>query len=376
MRILVTSFFLVSTLLIASQMGFSQNLPKLGDRLTDKQATAFAKLALTGMNQEYPNKPSNVMVGPQSLKSPKDMHPAFYGCFDWHSSVHGHWMLVRLLKHYPNNSMAGEIREKLNQHLTAENLQAEAAHFAQKHNKAFERMYGWAWYFRLVIECETWDDKDAQLWRKNLQPLEKMLVRRTMDYLPKLTFPVRTGVHPNTAFALGQTLDYARIVKNESLEKLIVKRSRDYYGRDRDYPFDYEPSGQDFFSAGWNEADLMRRVLDKDEFARWFDDFLPGLSDKKGIQSPVEVSDVTDGKIVHLAGLDLSRAWCLQGVAAQLDEDDPRRKLMLDSAAAHAKVGFKYVFSGNYAGEHWLATFAVYTVDQVGAELESKKTER
>ena len=344
----------------------AQELPELGDKLNDKQVVAFAKLALKGMDQEYPNKPSNVMADASDVRSPKAMHPAFFGCFDWHSSVHGHWMLVRLLKKYPRNPLARQIRDNLNAHLTEDKLKAEAEYFEKKNNKSFERMYGWAWYFRLVAECHTWDDADARRWRKALQPLEKVLVERTHDYLPKLTFPIRTGVHPNTAFALGQALDYARIVGDKKLESLIVKRSREYFGRDRDYPFHYEPSGQDFFSAGWNEADLMRRVLSKKEFAEWFRKFAPQVNDPKKMQKPVEVSDVTDGKIVHLAGLDLSRAWCLQGVAAQLDDDDPRKKIMLDSAKAHAAMGFKYVFSGSYEGEHWLATFAIYTLDQVG----------
>ncbi len=360
--------FFASLLFAMSPMLTAQELPKLGDRLTSKQVVAFSELALKGMDQEYPNKPSNVMAGPESVQSPKEMHPAFYGCFDWHSSVHGHWMLVRLLKQYPNNPKARVIREKLNAHLTAEKLKAEAEYFAKKHNKSFERMYGWAWYFRLVAECETWDDQDAKKWRENLKPLEAILVQRTEDYLPKLTYPIRTGVHPNTAFALGQALDYARIVKNEKLEDLIVKRSRDYFLKDTKYPFDYEPSGQDFFSAGWNEADLMRRVLDQKEFAAWFDAFLPNLESAKDLQTPVEVSDVTDGKIVHLAGLDLSRAWCLQGVASELPKNDPRKKLLQDSATEHAAMGFKYVFSGSYEGEHWLATFAIYTLDQVAVK--------
>ena len=346
----------------------AQDLPKLGDELSEAQVTAFAQLALKGMDQEYPNKPSNTMAGPESVQSPKEMHPSFYGCFDWHSSVHGHWMLVRLLRKYPENELAKEIRNKLNQHLTAENLKKETEYFELDHNKTFERMYGWAWYFRLVAECHQWDDADAQRWRENLKPLEKVLVKKTTDYLPKLSFPIRTGVHPNSAFALGQTLDYARIVGDTELEKLIVQRSKDYFGNDRAYPFGYEPSGQDFFSAGWNEADLMRRVLSAKDFAIWLKAFLPKIESVKDMQQPVEVSDVTDGKIVHLAGLDLSRAWCMQGVAAQLSDDDPLKKILTQSAKDHAQMGFRYVFSGEYEGEHWLATFAIYALDQVGID--------
>lgn len=341
-------------------------LPKLGDRLTEQQVVLFAELALKNIDIEYPNKPSNVMAGPESVRSPKAMHPAFYGCFDWHSSIHGHWMLVRLLKAYPDSKIASKVRASLNKHLTRENLQAETAYFSKPHNSSFERMYGWAWAFRLAAELHDWDDTDGKRWRENLKPLENLLVQRTLDYLPRLTYPIRTGVHPDSGFALGQTLDYARTVGNRELEKLIVTRSREYYLADRDYPFRYEPSGQDFFSSGLNEADLMRRVLSAEEFAGWLDSFFPDITKPDGFVTPVEVSDVTDGKIVHLAGLDLSRAWCMQGIAAALPKDDPRVSVLTRSAADHARIGFGYVFSGHYEGEHWLATFAIYALDRVG----------
>ncbi len=341
-----------------------KDLPVLGDKLTDDQVTLFAKLALKNIDIEYPNKPSNVMAGAESVQSPKEMHPAFYGCFDWHSSIHGHWMLVRLLKNHPDCSVRDRVRKSLNEHLTAANLKAETDYFSKKHNKSFERMYGWAWTFRLAAELHTWDDADGKKWAANLKPLEDLLVQRTMDYLPKLGYPIRTGVHPDSGFALGQALDYARTVGNKDLEALIVKRARDFYANDRDYPFRYEPSGQDFFSSGWNEADLMRRVLPPGEFAKWLDGFMADISTVK----PVEVTDVTDGHIVHLAGLDLSRAWCMQGIASALPKGDPRVAKLMDSAAAHAKMGFGYVFSGHYEGEHWLATFAIYTLSRVGCE--------
>ncbi len=343
-------------------------LPELGDTLTEPQVAAFAELALKGMDQQYPNKPSNVMVGPESVRSPQEMHPAFYGCFDWHSSVHGHWMLVRLIRLHPSHPMAETIREKLAAHLTKENLLKETEYFAEDHNKNFERMYGWAWLFRLVAELHQWDDRQGNQWRENLRPLEALLIDKVTDYLPKLTYPIRTGVHPDTAFALGQILDYARSVGRPELEQLIVRRSRDYYLNDRDYPSNYEPSGEDFFSPGLNEADLMRRVLNQSEFDRWLTSFMPSLgkSNDHRLLQPVDVSDVTDGKIVHLAGLDLSRAWCFQGVAHALGDADPRREVLMRAAREHAAKGFQYVFSGHYEGEHWLATFAVYTLTQVG----------
>ncbi len=346
----------------------AQDMPKIGDRLTDDQVAAFAQLALKNIRTEYPNKPSNVVVDRASVRTPKEMHPAFYGCFDWHSAVHAHWMLVRLLKMYPNSSVADEIREVLEETLSDENLRGELRYFQEEQNKAFERAYGWAWYLRLVIELDGWDDPQARRWRAHLSDLEGLLVERLIDYLPKLTYPIRTGIHPDTGFALGHALDYARKMNERSLEELIVQRARDYYLADVDYPMLYEPSGQDFFSSGLNEADLMRRVLSQDEFSQWFDRFLPKLKQGDGGNRfiPCEVSDVTDGYIVHLAGLNLSRAWCMQGIASALPPDDPRVALLRNSAEAHAKMGYQYVFSGHYEGEHWLATFAIYLLDGVG----------
>jgi hypothetical protein len=296
------------------------------------------------------------------------MHPAFYGCFDWHSSVHGHWMLVRLLKDYPGSSVEEQIRSKLAENLSAENLAGELSYFEEKQHKTFERTYGWAWYLRLVAELQTWDDPQGKQWRENLRGLEELLVQRTIDYLPKLSFPIRTGIHPDTGFALGQILDYARIIDNKDLAEMIVARARDYYLADVDYPTRYEPSGQDFFSSSLNEADLMRRVLTQAEFAHWFDKFIPELGGGDGgnLLVPVTVSDVTDGYIVHLAGLDLSRAWCMKGIASALPKSDPRVAILEKSASEHADMGFKYVFSGHYEGDHWLATFAVYLQAGVG----------
>ena len=345
-------------------------MPKLGDRLSDSQVASFAKLALKNIQTEYPNKPGNVVVDDESVRTPKEMHPAFFGCFDWHSSVHGHWMLIRLLKDYPDSDVEAEIRKKLNENLSAENLAGELSYFKEKQHKSFERTYGWAWYLRMVDELEGWDDADGKRWRENLRGLEELLVGRTIDYLPKLSFPIRTGVHPDTGFALAQILDYARKLKNTELEELVVKRARDYYANDVNYPTLYEPSGQDFFSSCLNEADLMRRVLSKDEFAQWFDKFLPVLRNGDGgnLLVPVEVSDVTDGYIVHLAGLNLNRGWCMQGIASSLPESDSRVALLNKSASEHADMGFKYVFSGHYEGDHWLATFAIYLQARVGVE--------
>lgn len=356
------------TTLATPEQSVEDDMPKLGDRLTPDQVTKFARLALKNIQTEYPNKPSNVVVDEASVRTPKTMHPAFYGCFDWHSSVHGHWMLVKLLKDYPGSPVDAEIRKKLSENLTAENLAGELAYFQEKQHKTFERTYGWAWYLRLAAELETWDDPQGKQWRADMKGLEDLLIQRTFDYLPKLTFPIRTGLHPDTGFALGQILDYARVMKHQKLEQLLVKRARDYYLNDTDYPTKYEPSGQDFFSSCLNEADLMRRVLSQDEFVTWFDKYIPELKNGDGgnLLIPVVVSDVTDGYIVHLAGLDLSRGWCMQGIASALPQDDPRVATLTKSAEAHAKLGFKYVFSGHYEGDHWLATFAIYLQTKTG----------
>jgi hypothetical protein len=231
-------------------------------------------------------------------------------------------------------------------------------------------MYGWAWFLRLVIELENWDDPDAKVWRENLRPLEDVLVARMLDYLPKLEFPIRTGEHPDTGFALGQILDYARSMNKPDLEQLVVERARKYYLADRDYPVQYEPSGQDFFSSCWNEADLMRRVLKNAELQAWLDDYLPQMVEQfaDGTIRTVEVSDPTDGKLVHLAGLNLHRAWCMKSVALSLPDADPRREVLLFHAASHLHAGLKYVNSGHYEGDHWLATFALYASTMPGNE--------
>lgn len=336
--------------------------------MDEEQVGKFAKLALDGIGREYPNKPSNVMADADGVRSPREMHPSFYGSFDWHSSVHGHWLLVRVLKLFPGHPMEDEIRSALAVHLAAEPLQIEAEYFAEKLNRNFERMYGWAWALRLVEELHHWDDKQGQQWRENLRPLEDLLVQKTIDYLPKLTWPIRTGVHPDSAFAIGQILDYARTVENRELEQLLVETAMRFYSADRDYPAEYEPSGEDFFSAGLNEADLMRRVLESDAYEDWLSGFFPELPNATlgNLLTPVGVSDVTDGKIVHLAGLNLSRAWTLQGIASALPEDSPVKAIFAKSANEHAAAGLAYVFSGHYEGEHWLATFAIYHLTKVG----------
>jgi hypothetical protein len=331
----------------------------------------FARLALGAVQKAYPNKPAHVITADDDLLTPEQRHPVFWGSFDWHSAVHSHWLLLRLIKLYPDNPVVADVRKYLNTAFTADKLQAEADYFFLDGTRGFERMYGWAWLLRLAQELDDFSqDPDAKRWREYIRPLEDVIVSRTMIYLPKLKHPIRTGVHPDTGFALAFTLDYARQVNNQDLIKLILNRARTFYLQDQNYPAAYEPSGEDFFSSGLNEADLMRRVLSPAEFANWFDRFLPdfGSDADNNLLKPVAVTDVSDGRLVHLAGLDLSRAWTLSGIASALDDDSQQSQILKAAAAAHLEAGLAYVFSGDFMGEHWLASFAVYHMTGAGIE--------
>lgn len=340
--------------------------PKEILKMTRAQASSFANLALKGLRKEYPNKPGDVVNSEADVKNPRAVHPAFYGSFDWHSSVHGHWMLVRLLRRFPNLEERQAIRGVLGEHLTAKNLQAEADYFARPNSQSFERPYGWAWLLKLAEEIHDWDDADAKQWSKNLKPLTEAIVARYLAYFPKQTYPIRSGVHPNTAFGLAFALDYARAVDHKPLQALLAERSRTYFGQDAHIPAHWEPDGADFFSPSLMEADLMRRVLPPAEFRTWFARFLPLVAkgEPKTLFTPAKVSDRSDPQIVHLDGLNLSRAWCVRSIAAALDKDDPARRVLLDSAARHAEAALVHVASGDYAGEHWLASFAVYLLSE------------
>jgi hypothetical protein len=330
--------------------------------LTAHQASSFARLALKGVNKEYPNKPEHVLAGPDDVKGPVALHPAFFGFYDWHSSVHGHWMLARLLHLFPDLPEAKEIRAVLAAHLTADNLKAEADYFARPESKAFERPYGWGWLLKLAEELQGWDDADAKAWAKNLQPLADVVVARYLGYFPKQTYPIRTGVHANTAFGLSCAHDYARAVGNKKLQDLVEERAKTYFEKDMDVPAAWEPGGADFFSPALTEADLMRRILPPGEFRAWFAKFLPGAArgEPKALFTPATVTDRSDPQLVHLDGLNLSRAWGMYGIASALSADDPARKALRESAAEHAHAALEHVASGDYSGEHWLATFAVF----------------
>ncbi len=330
--------------------------------LSEKQASHFAALAMKCVSREFPNKPEHVINNASEVKGPMVLHPAFFGCYDWHSSVHGHWMLIRLLKTFPSLPESAQIRDALNANLTAENIRQEVAYMKQPNRQSFERTYGWAWALKLAEELHSWNDADGKRWAENLQPLAETLSKSYRAFLPKQTYPIRTGVHPNTAFGLAFALDYAKTVGDAELESLLNERSRSYFAGDADYPGAWEPGGEDFFSAALMEADLMRRVMKPREFATWFHRFLPGVAkgNPAALLQPATVTDRTDPKLVHLDGLNLSRAWCMRSIARALPETDPARRVLSVSADKHASAALAHVASGDYAGEHWLASFAVF----------------
>lgn len=336
--------------------------PEAGPSLDVASASHFAQLALKCVRREYPNKLDHVMSGPGDVKGPKALHPAFYGCFDWHSSVHGHWMLVKLLKDFPELPEAREIRAVLDENLAPERIASEVAYFGQPDRRSFERTYGWAWLLKLAAELRAWDSPEARRWSTQLQPLAHRVTTAFLEFLPRQTYPIRTGVHPNTAFSLSLALDFARVTRDARLETLIAERARTYFGADRNGPIGWEPGGEDFLSACLEEAALMGKLLPKSEFRTWLTGFLPDLP-KNGVLTPAKVSDRTDPKIVHLDGLNLSRARCLYIITAVLGPKDPRREALLGTADAHVRASLPFVASGGYEGEHWLGSFAVHMLD-------------
>ena len=339
--------------------------------LDQTQASHLAGLAMKCIQREYPNKLDHTINDLAGVQNPRALHPAFYGCFDWHSSVHGHWMLARLLRTFPSMPEAKGIRVALSENLSEKNLLAEANYLKSPNTESFERTYGWAWLLKLTDELYAWDDADAKVWSKNLKPLTEALVARYLAFFPKQRYPIRTGVHPNTAFGLAFALDFAVTTENRQLMDLVRERSMAYFGDDQAYPAAWEPGGEDFFSPALVEADLMRRLMKPDEFAAWFRRFLPDLSKAKSLLEPTIVSDRADPKLSHLDGLNLSRAWCMRNIARALPADDPARRSLTDSARRHAATGLEHVASGEYAGEHWLASFAVLMLSTPAPELQA-----
>jgi hypothetical protein len=336
--------------------------------LPDATAGRLADLALACVQKEYPNKVSHVMDSDADAQPPRRLTPAFYGCYDWHSAVHGHWLLARLTRLHPKAPFAPKARAALASNLTAEKIGIEAAYLGRKGREGFERPYGLAWLLALALELREWDDPQARAWSAALTPLEGAAAARLQDWLPKLAYPIREGEHNQTAFAFGVILDWARGAKSGAMEALIVSRAKALYLADRGCPIDYEPSGQDFLSPCLAEADLMRRVLPQTQFATWLQEFLPRIpKDGSDKWLPIGVvTDRTDGKLAHLDGLNLSRAWMLEGIASALPASDPRLPALRAAAARHRAVGLAAVTGEHYAGGHWLGTFAAYLVTQRG----------
>ena len=333
-------------------------------------AERFAKLALGCVAKEYPNKISHVLNSDVDVAPPRKLTPAFYGCYDWHSSVHGHWLLVRLVRTFPEAPFAGPARDALRKSLTAENLKQEAAYVRGEGRASFERPYGLAWLFQLSAELREWDDAQAREMLANLQPLEEAALERLKVWLPKLSHPVRIGEHNQTAFGLGLILDYARSKDDTEFAKLAAESARKYFLADKNCALGYEPSGEDFLSPCLGEADVMRRVLPQKEFAKWLKEFLPQIPTSRTSTVdwlPVAVSpDPSDPKLAHLDGLNLSRAWMLEGIISALPKDDPRKSALMAAADAHRRAGLAAVTGAHYEGGHWLGSFAVYLSTQRG----------
>jgi Protein of unknown function (DUF2891) len=354
-------------LLFATTVVNAQMTPTLPD-FDLNAAQRFADLALACVHKEYPNKISHTLNSDADVAPPRKLTPAFYGCYDWHSSVHGHWLLVRLIRTFPNAAFAPSAREALRQSLTAENTAQEATYLRAVGRASFERPYGLAWLLQLVAELREWDDPQAREMDANLRPLEEAVLERLNGWLPKLSHPVRIGEHDQTAFALGIMLDYARAKGDMKFADLIVSKARQFYLGDKDCPLAYEPSGEDFLSPCLGEADLMRRVLPSAEFGRWLQAFLPQISPvRKGAWlKPVVSPDPSDPKLAHLDGLNLSRAWMLEGIAAGLPRGDKRLPMIRVAAEEHKLAGLAAVTGKHYEGGHWLGSFAVYLVTRRG----------
>ncbi|MDH5610010.1 MAG: DUF2891 domain-containing protein [Cyclobacteriaceae bacterium] len=323
-----------------------------------KKAEYLYHFAFECIGQEYPYNPGHVLGDSTYLATPARLHPAFYGCFDWHSSVHGHWTLVTLLQRFPDFAHFDEIMTLVQKNLSSDNLATETQYFDDVHNKNFERTYGWAWVFKLQAALNQWDHPAAKQMSDNLLPLTLLLEQKLIGFLQKLNHPIRVGEHPNTAFALSFALDYAREAGRTELEQAILAKAREYYANDLGCPLTWEPGGFDFLSPCLQEASLMAKVLPGDEFEKWLARFMPGfMENPSDYLLPALVTDRSDGKLAHLDGLNFSRAWCLYEIGAILENTD-----MIQLANTHFATSYDQIDSGEYAGTHWLASFALYSL--------------
>jgi hypothetical protein len=336
-------------------------------RLDAATAERFANLALACVHQEYPNKIAHTMASDADAQPPRRLTPAFYGCYDWHSAVHGHWLLARLARRFPAAPFAAKARTALAQSLTPEHVAAEVKYMAAEGRGTFERPYGLAWLLQLSAELHEWDDPQAREWGATLEPLVRTALGRLRTWLPKLSHPIRIGEHNQTAFALGLILDWARGAGDRDAQGFFETRARELYLADRACPLAYEPSGEDFLSPCLAEADLMRRILPSSDYAAWLSAFLPQIHGTGWI-TPAVSTDPADGKLAHLDGLNLSRAWMLEGIAAGLPAGDRRLGDLRAAAAAHRDSGLAAVTGKHYEGGHWLGSFATYLMTERGLQ--------
>lgn len=342
-------------------------MEKYDVKLDRTQAYRLSNMALHCMQQEYPYKLGQVVGSDDDLLSPQELHPAFYGCFDWHSAVHGHWLLVRILKEFPDLENRDTILTKLQQNINVKNIEGELVYFNRSTEKSFERTYGWAWLLKLAEELHTWDHPQAKEMESALQPLSTFIENKYLDFLPRLGYPIRVGEHTNTAFGLTFAYDYAETLNRSELKNLIEEKARKFYLSDKNCPISWEPSGFDFLSPCLEEIDIMRRVLPAEEFKPWLSNFLPALIDSDFTLDVAKVTDRSDGKLVHLDGANFSRAWTLYGLANEYPEYTHLEN-MADKHVAHS-IGL--IDDGEYSGTHWLGSFAVYALTQ--KQLLSKK---
>ncbi|KIG03413.1 DUF2891 domain-containing protein [Caballeronia concitans] len=326
-------------------------------------ASKFAQVALGHLTREYPNKLDHVLAGDADAQSPRALHPIFYGSFDWHSCVHGYWLIARLYDRFPDLPEAAHIRAVIDEHFTEANVAAEVAYLQRPASRGFERPYGWAWLLALAGQLRSMRSADAERWARTLQPLADAFVDRFKDFLPKSTYPLRVGTHFNMAFALTLSLGYARIVGDTAFARLLEDTAMRWFEHDAACQA-WEPAGDEFLSPSLMEAVLMRHVLPAERFVGWFDAFLPRIADREPatLFTPATVTDRSDGKLAHLDGLNLSRAWCQRTIARALPAGDARIGVLEAAADAHLASGIAHV-AGDYMGEHWLATFALLALE-------------
>ena len=361
----------LAAVLVSMSWATAMAAPVNGDQamvLNPAAAARFAGLALKCLHAEYPNHLSHTLDGDADARPPHALNPAFYGCYDWHSDVHGHWLLVRLVRAFPNAPFAQMGRAELARSLTAENIAGEMAYLQRAHRASFERPYGLAWLLQLSAELRGWDDPQAREWASVLRPLEAEAAARLKGWVPKLQYPIRIGEHDQTAFSFGLMWDWAGVAGDTQMRGVLADAARRFYLNDRRCPIDYEPSGEDFLSPCLGEADFMRRVLDPPAFGRWLLEFLPGIPEKADSTwlPPAVVTDRADPKLAHIDGLNLSRAWMLEGIAHGLEAGDRRVAVLRALAATHGQAALPAVTGEHYEGGHWLGTFAVYLTSGAG----------